>query len=267
MAVRRNAGSGTKVAWGEPWRWSDPEILVVLYLLAVSLLFVAFPSIDLAISGLFHNSTGFPASRAASLIAFRAASDQLVILVVVVILASLLGKLVWPRRPIAIRPRTTVYLLASLAIGPGLVVNALFKRHWGRPRPVQVFDGGLPFMPAWEISHACSGNCSFMAGEGSSAMWLFALILLVPRGLRLVIGVPLGILLVALSLNRIAFGGHFLSDVLLSWGVTLLVALLLRRFLVRGPSGERVDRAIENALTRAGLRLHQMIARKTGARP
>jgi membrane-associated phospholipid phosphatase len=34
-----------------------------------------------------------------------------------------------------------------------------------------------------------------------------------------------------LSANRIAFGGHFLSDVLLSWAVTALVLALLYRGL------------------------------------
>ena len=40
---------------------------------------------------------------------------------------------------------------------------------------------------------------------------------------------------VALSMNRLAFGGHFLSDILLSWELTAMVMLAPHRmtFVVR----------------------------------
>ena len=239
-------------------RWlRAPLVLVALYLIAVSALFLAFPGIDSWSAGLFHNADGFPAMNIASLVTLRKLGDQLVILVLVVLAASLLAKLAWPERPIAIRPRSTAYLLASLALGPGLVVNALFKNFSGRPRPYQtdLFGGAWPFEPAWHFGGACVSNCSFVSGEASTAIWLLAPVLLLPRELRLFVGVPIALVGLALSLNRMAFGGHYLSDVMLSWGMTLAIVLVLHRLLVTGPLGARIDAAVEPALAKAGRRL------------
>ena len=37
-----------------------------------------------------------------------------------------------------------------MALGPGLMVNTIFKDHWGRPRPVmlEVFSSAQPFVCA-----------------------------------------------------------------------------------------------------------------------
>ena len=90
----------------------------------------------------------------------------------------------------------------------------ILKDHWGRPRPVMidVFGGDQPYVAVWQITDFCSSNCSFVAGEASSAIWLaVALALVVPAvarrrpSRRRRSSTPL-----LLSLNRIAFGGHFL---------------------------------------------------------
>ena len=44
---------------------------------------------------------------------------------------------------------------------------------------------------------------------------------------------------VALSVNRLAFGGHFLSDILLSWGLTAMVMLALHRMTFAALSLDR----------------------------
>ncbi|MBN8997855.1 MAG: phosphatase PAP2 family protein, partial [Rhizobiales bacterium] len=158
--------------------------------------------------------------------------------------------------------RATAFLLASLALGPGLVVNGLFKSLSGRPRPVavDVFGGPSPFVPAWRFSDHCASNCSFISGEASSALWLLGVVMLAPRGLRLWLGVPAALLVLALSLNRIAFGGHFASDVLISFGFTALVMLVAYRLIVTGPFGAPIDAAVERGLADAGLRLRRRLA-------
>jgi len=235
----------------------DPIVLVAIYLLAVSLVFVAVPALDLAVTRPFFANGGFQATNVEALVALRRVGDQTIGLTVIVLIASLLGKLVWPEKPIAIRPRSTVFLLASLALGPGLVVNALFKSLSGRPRPiaVDVFGGPSPFVPAWQFSDHCASNCSFISGEASSAMWLMGLAFLAPPALRPWFGLPIGALALALSANRIAFGGHFASDVLISFGFTLLVMIVLYRLIVTSPFGDRLDAAIEGRLAAAGSRI------------
>lgn len=253
-------------ASGARARLRDPVVLTVLYLVAVSAVFIAFPAIDMTVAGLFHTDAGFPASKLGSLIALRGLGDQLVILVVLVLFASLAAKIAWPLRPMAIRPRTTVFLLASLALGPGLVVNGILKTFSGRPRPYQVdlFGGAWPFQPAWHFSAYCPSNCSFVAGEASTAAWLLALVLLAPPALRLAVAVPIALVGLALSVNRMAFGGHFLSDVMLAWGITFLIVLVLHRLLVEGPLGRRIDRSVSQVLVRAGFGLRQRLARRGG---
>ena len=73
----------------------------------------------------------------------------------------------------------------------------------------------------------CDDNCSFVSGEGSAAAWLVAAVALTPAPLRTVLLPGTLAYGMALSLNRLAFGGHFLSDVLLSWSLTFLVTSLL----------------------------------------
>ena len=46
----------------------------------------------------------------------------------------------------------------------------------------------------------------------------------------------------ALSLSRIAFGGHFLSDILLSWALTALVIAALHRLVLTCPRTARQTR-------------------------
>lgn len=235
----------------------DPIVLVLAYTLAVSLIFVAFPTLDIAISGLFYGPAGFAAAHVESLIRLRMLGDDLIFLVLVAILAAVLGKMVWPGRPIGMRPRSGLFLIAALALGPGLVVNGLFKSFSGRPRPIgiEAFGGPSPFVPAWRFSDYCSSNCSFISGEASSAIWLMGLVFLAPKPLRPILAVPIGALVLALSLNRIAFGGHFASDVLISFGFTLLVMILLYRLIVASPFGARFDAAVEAGLARTGRRL------------
>ena len=130
-----------------------------------------------------------------------------------------------------------MFLLSSLVIGPGLLVNTLFKDNWGRARPKQVdlFGGEASYTPVWQISDNCERNCSFVSGEASSAIWLTTLVFLAPRSWRVPLAIGIGGLAVALSLNRVAFGGHFLSDTMLSWLLTLTVLFAVYRWLYEAP--------------------------------
>jgi len=102
------------------------------------------------------------------------------------------------------------------------------------------FGGTAQFTPAYQISDQCAANCSFVSGEGagSMAMTITALLILwllrdrVPGALyRLGQAAALG-MLGFVGWQRVASGGHFLSDVLLSWLIVALVAVILARFLL-----------------------------------
>lgn len=226
-------------------RVHEPITLCLAAVVMFSILFLAFPSLDLAASELFYRAdAGFALSQNPLLRAFRKSAD----LCLAVLLTGLLGRLVWlvgRRGPGAVADaRRSGFLLAALAIGPGLVVNGLLKTWWGRPRPVMVdlFGGEAPYQPVWRITDWCLSNCSFVSGEASSATWMVAALVLVPPRVRPVLAPPVIGYAVLLSLNRLAFGGHFLSDIVLSWTISGLIFAVLFRLIVSAPGVARRDR-------------------------
>lgn len=201
-------------------------------IVGLSAAFILFPGVDLAVSDLFHRSgDGFFLSHEPILRALRRSST----LVMALMLLAAIGRWIWRvarRRKADLAARRALFVIGGLALGPGLVVNSLFKEVWGRARPVDVQSFGGPdvFSAAWIPSTACESNCSFISGEGAGAAWMVgAALVLAPRPWRpAAVGLALAYA-VSLSANRIAFGGHFLSDILLSWAVTALVLALLYR--------------------------------------
>lgn len=226
-------------------RSNDPITLCLAGVVAFTALFLAFPGLDIAASELFYRvGAGFVLSQDPFLKAFRKSGD----LCLAVLLLALLGRLGWlvaRRRLDALaRARRSGFLLAALAVGPGLVVNGLLKTWWGRPRPVMVdvFGGDAPYQPVWRITGWCQSNCSFVSGEASSAAWMVAALVLVPPRLRPLLAPPVVAYALLLSLNRLAFGGHFLSDVVLSWAISGLVFAALFRLMVSAPGVARRGR-------------------------
>jgi len=241
-----------------PALYADPIVQVVLAIVLVSLAFVAFPGIDVWFSRLFFDpGIGFPMSRLDAFTALRSLTRILLAATVVAIVVAIAVKLLRPSRPTPIRPCDMVFLLSSLVIGPGIIVNVFFKEFWGRPRPdtVDLFGGEAPFVGIWQLSDHCINNCSFVSGEAAGAMWLVAVAVVLPRRWRRPAVIVALALAVLLSLNRIAFGRHFLSDVLLAWGLTLLVIAIVHRIVVERPPAWLANDRLERGLTRLGMRL------------
>jgi len=138
------------------------------------------------------------------------------------------------------------FLAAVLALGPGLLVNGLFKPYWCRPRPKQVveFGGDQQFVHVWGRTSARMCK-SFPSGHASIGFYLMApAFLLYRRRRRVALGfVALGLVWgMLLGVARIAQGGHFPSDVLWSAGMTYLSGLALCYLFNLGKPGvSRVD--------------------------
>ncbi|MEJ8476394.1 phosphatase PAP2 family protein [Roseibium algae] len=241
---------------------------VAIYLLAVSCFFLIFPSVDLWASGLFYvDDGGFFARNEPFLRRFRHLGPHIVKIIAITCVFVLLAKLLVPGRRPLMPLRKPIFLLTTLILGPGVLVNLILKNNWGRPRPVMVdlFGGDMPYQPVWLPTNWCDTNCSFVSGEASASMWLIAAVFVAPVAWRrpmLAFLLPLGFLL---SLNRIAFGGHFLSDTLISWGLTLLVILAVYRFLFVLTPRWAGDRNLDEWFTRKG-RLLEVVLQKNGAR-
>lgn len=207
--------------------------------LATLVVFALWPQIDLDVARLFYGANGFighaPLERAARDF-FRVAP-----FVVLAAFAALYGL----RRfgvaiPYAPSGRALVFLIATMALGPGLIVNLGLKDHSHRPRPVQTkeFGGKLEFRPWYRFDGECRKNCSFVSGEASQSFWMVAPATLAPPPWRAwAVGAAL-VYGVLASLLRMAFGGHYLSDVL-AGGLVMLMIIQGARMLLfpdRDPS-------------------------------
>lgn len=234
---------------------SNSAIATLVGLIALVLaVFGIWPGIDLAVSGFFYDTSHALVVQNAFLLPpiveilrnFFWDVSLLVPLAALILLALSL----WVRRPVlALSARAWGFVLALFLLGPGLVVNGILKAYWGRARPHNVVDfgGTAQFTPAYQISDQCAANCSFVSGEGAgaTAVTITALLILFAFRNRLpklgyILGQGLALAMLGfVGWQRVASGGHFLSDVLLSVLIVSLIAAILARFMLNHDSPSR----------------------------
>nr|WP_321481687.1 phosphatase PAP2 family protein [uncultured Cohaesibacter sp.] len=240
-----------------PVYWASMAILLL------SALFLILPELDLWTSQLFFSDTGGFWLKAYYMpVRLRKLGLFLPRAAILLLLGFALARLFWSSLKKLFPLPTVLFLGASALLGPGLLVNGLLKTNWGRARPIQtdLFGGAWPFSEVWVITDHCQSNCSFVSGEASMGFWLLGLVLLLPIGWRKASGWLLATLCCLISLNRIAFGGHFLSDILLSWALTGWVMLILYRLMEQaGWFGQR-SQQIEEKWDAAGHLLRARFA-------
>lgn len=130
------------------------------------------------------------------------------------------------------------FVSGSFLLGPGLIVNLVLKEHVGRARPANVtfFGGQNDFTAAFRISDQCATNCSFSSGEAAlAATWALVVVSLLwgglsPQGRSRALLIGGAFWLVGAGL-RVVLGRHFLSDVLVSTLIAVLVTMVLYRLL------------------------------------
>ena len=212
-------------------------VALALAVLATSWLFAAYPAFDIATSQLFFDGTTFPVAGNPWVEGLRTtmiwAEDGGFVLLVIAWIVS-------RKRPILnLLTRDWAYLALIFLLGPGLIVNGLLKRFWGRARPfsIQDFGGQAQFSRAWEFADQCARNCSFVSGEAAGATALAISICFVLRANRdrmrpylYQMGVALALLVPLMTaLQRMAAGRHYLSDVVLGCLLVCQLAAVLRR--------------------------------------
>ena len=196
--------------------------------LLVSVIFTSFPALDIYTSALFYTD-GFWLYQIPFLQSLRLVLIWGMYCFALLVLGVFLLRLV--RRQSL---RAWGFSVATILIGPLLLVNGVFKTYWGRARPsdITIFGGDKAFTPAWLYTDQCDFNCSFTSGEGGAIATTALLIAFLswPRlgqTHRRVLGWVLGGLVVLTAGLRVVVGQHFLSDTLLSILICTLVAALL----------------------------------------
>jgi len=196
--------------------------------LLVSVVFTAFPMLDIWASGLFYDG-GFQLHSLPFLQGLRRVLIAGMYVFALLVLAVFMLRLL--RRQSL---RAWGFALTTILVAPLGLVNGVFKTYWGRARPADVtfFGGDKTFTPAWFYTDQCDVNCSFTSGEGGAIATTALLIgflawpKLGPVGRRW-LALALAALVVLTAGLRVAVGQHFLSDTLLSILLCTLVAALL----------------------------------------
>jgi membrane-associated PAP2 superfamily phosphatase len=211
-------------AHGQPPIW-----LPIAFLLVGSLAVRSF-NLDLVVQRWFWSAEGGWSLKDSSMVGFLYAYGNLP--AVAIGLSCLIA---WIGSFVASQLRRvrflTFYLVLALIIGPGLLVNAMLKDHYGRPRPREVaeFGGDQKFRPLGEPTFNQHGK-SFPSGHAAMGFfWFVPGIYFWPRSRRLAWGL-IGLALLhggLMGFGRMAQGAHWPSDILWSAGIVYVSAWIL----------------------------------------
>lgn len=219
-----------------------PELIVLVALAFLAILLFAFSRLDIAATRLFFHPEGadlWPiASKPLWSLFYRATpwiTGALAIAGVIMIIIGLV-------RENSKRLRLYgLFLLLCVVLGPGLIINAVFKDHWGRPRPRQIVEFNGKFDYVRPLVPSRTSGKSFPCGDSSvgfllSAGWWLWRRSHPKRALAsLAAGLTFGTLL---GIGRLAAGAHFLSDVVWSALIVYGVAHVLYYYVLRVPARE-----------------------------
>ncbi|HEV8019220.1 MAG TPA: phosphatase PAP2 family protein [Steroidobacteraceae bacterium] len=222
--------------------WRREALCLAAIALATTLVF-ASGTADIAAARWFYSADAtdhWPLGRQFPWAALYRAAGGITAALVLLGLAALAASLTVARR---LWRGYAVLLLLAVALGPGLLVNGVFKDHWQHPRPRDLleFGGVQHYVPSPLIG--AEGGASFPCGH-CTVGFLYATGWWVWKRRRprwayvsLAAGLALGALF---GIGRMAAGAHFLSDVIWSALLAFAVVHLLCYHLLRLPAAGRV---------------------------
>lgn len=184
--------------------------IVLAAFLSLAVFFGYYPKTDLMVAELLYGKDGWTFNNYWTVLITDSIS-RLVAILITVLIGILFTS--WSSR---YRHKIHFLLLAFL-IGPGLLINAGFKEHWGRARPGDIvqFGGEKQYTAPLQPAEECKRNCSFVSGHASVGYSLILLGALTGNRLFWLMGGTVAGL--AIGLLRMIQSGHFLSDVLFAF--------------------------------------------------
>ncbi|MFZ2726263.1 MAG: phosphatase PAP2 family protein [Methylococcaceae bacterium] len=206
-------------------QWRELSIVLLLILISTPLFWLT--NLDQYISSWFFNTDNGGSWLGQQLAwcrwLFNYAPRIIVSIAVLALIIAILSYWQTQLKPLR---RPCAYFVLLMLLGPGLIVNVIFKDHWGRPRPVHIsqFNGKYDYIPPLKLGH--TEDKSFSCGHCAAVFSLFALYFLARRNKRyyLLLALSLGAIM---GFVRLSAGGHFLSDILWSGYIVFISAWLL----------------------------------------
>lgn len=215
--------------------------ITLLFNIFSTILLVLYSQIDIQITALFYSpENGFYLKNSWWVTLLYNSVPLFLKTIVVGVLGLYLYNKIFKARLFKVDGKITLFLLIVLIVGPGLIVNTLFKDQFGRARPLTVtqFGGDRSFTPPFVISDQCDKNCSFSSGHAAGAFFALALAFLSPtkREWWIALATLYGF---SVGAARIAAGGHFFSDVFISYFVVLSITQLCYELIIKQHSFTR----------------------------
>jgi len=150
-------------------------VIALLIAAVVGVLFAVYPRLDIDISAFFYNRqiNLFKVNAQPWVNFTRDAVRWVTALIFAPAVLVLIGKLIMPKRHMPMGGRAALFLILTMALGPGVLTHLVLKEHWGRARPIDITElgGDYRFTPWWDPRGDCPDNCSFVAGEPSGGFW------------------------------------------------------------------------------------------------
>ncbi|MEM8960727.1 MAG: phosphatase PAP2 family protein [Acidobacteriota bacterium] len=148
-------------------------------------------------------------------------------------------------RPLWRLRHRAAFIFLAIALGPGLLVNAIFKDHWGRPRPRQVEELGGRWEYQPPLVKGVSGKGKSFPTGHASVGFVYCVFFFLWRNRRPMLGwaalLAATTLGAAIGVGRLAAGAHFFSDTVWSWWMVYAAAAFTYHVLIPVPRREAAD--------------------------
>ena len=218
-----------------------------------SAIFAVFPQLDLALARLFYDSASrrFVLGSLGNAEYVRRGAMWVAWAFAIPAIVAPILKLFRPHKPLVVPGRAMIFLLSTIFLTAIVLPNMIFKDHWGRPRPNATieFNGSHVFKPWWDPRGTNQRNGSFFSGEAATAFWTYAPAALAPPAFRPVAFAAATAFGLTTGILRMAFGGHYASDVLAAGVAAFFVTWVIHGLIYRWKTARLTDERIDQALS------------------
>lgn len=219
------------------------NIILIIVAIILAVVFRFFPDIDIYVSDIFYSTgNGFAYTDTILSSIFYFGVNYLAKIIIFSSLTLLILKLLLKDRLKFVKLTSILFIITTLALGPGILVNTILKENVGRARPHHVteFGGTQEFTPAFMIVNECETNCSFVSGHASFGFFLMSFAFLIAnKRKRFIAWIALLIIASGTAFSRVMDGAHFLSDVIFAAIFTYLTIKLVYEFFYINENDER----------------------------
>ncbi len=201
----------------------------IIFLAGLCLLLSVGPSFDLYVANLFYHGNSQFSLQSFDLFSLLFREILIPIILIYILVLPIVGRYIKINKIFfgyRFSINEIVLIWSSQILSILIFVNLILKNFWGRARPGDILelDGREVFTPWYKISDSCDTICSFVSGDSSVGFAIIIFYFITKNKIFLYLSLLFGFLL---GFIRILAGGHFLSDVVFSGIIIVLLSFLI----------------------------------------